>query len=203
MPCHVRFFDERRRNAETECLRHGKKKRHLYLLEKTAKGKSLTPSELAELEKFEGKSLPPGVVDTQEKVARHFGVSVRTVQYWCRDGAPKTQEGWFNLQDIKKWRDEKEQQNRGPRDTEKVEWEKRKLKAQAELAEMELKRQREELIPKADVEVQWVQRIQEVKKALMSLPRRLAPQVAGLDVKEAQRVIETRVIEILEGFARG
>lgn len=145
---------------------------------------------------------PAGCYSTQIDLAKHFNVSTRTVQFWIQDGMPVTTDGFYPVEHIKAWKEQKDQARR-PRDAEKNELEKRKLKAQAELAEMELKRQREELIPKADVEVQWVQRIQEVKKALMSLPRRLAPQVAGLDVKEAQRVIETRVIEILEGFARG
>lgn len=181
-----------------------KKKRHIYLLEKIQKGKTLKPTEITELEKFEGKeSLPVGVVVTQGDVAKYFNVTIRTIGNWCREGLPKTENGYFDLAIIRKWREVKDAARKKGKDPNMAEYDMRFRRAKAELAEMELARRRGELLDRQEVERNLILMVQTVKAALLSLPKQLAPQVAVIDVKAAQVILEKRIREIIENFARG
>ena len=85
------------------------KKRELKLLQKLKDG-TLTSAEIKELELL-GKNNKPespgplsiGVVGSQKEVAEAFNVSVRTVEYWARDGMPSHPEG-YHLVKICEWR---------------------------------------------------------------------------------------------------
>lgn len=179
-----------------------KKKRHIHLLQKIQQGQTLSGSELRELQKLEGTELPVGVVETQEQLAKAFKVSVRSIQHWVRDGMPKTPEGMYDITEVQAWRLLKNNQGAGS-DTDKEKWDTKFRQMKALLAEMEYKKRLGELVTKEEVEEGRVQRILAVKKALLSLPRRVAPQVVGLDVRAAQNVLEKRINEIIDHFAKG
>lgn len=181
-----------------------KKKRQIHLYEKIQKGQSLSRSELKELENFEGPPPEAGVVDTQEKVAHAFRVKVRTVQYWVRDGMPVRPDGKYSIMDIKDWRLVKKnpngkQQSFGWGEKEKQNATFRKFKAK--LAEIEYKKAIGDLIPRAEVERGRIERIQTVKKALLALPKRMAPQLVGLEARELETVLKERMEEIITDFA--
>lgn len=183
-------------------LELAKKKRHIHLLQKIQLGQTLSAGELRELQKLEGTELPAGVVETQGDVARAFKVAVRTVQRWAKDGMPQTPEGFYDITEIQAWRLLKENQVAAS-DTDKEKWDTKFRQMKALLAEMEYKKRLGELVTLEEVEEGRVQRILAVKKALLSLPRRVAPQVAGLDVRSAQSVLEKRIHEIIDNFAKG
>lgn len=183
-------------------LEIARKKRHIHLLQKIQAGQTLSGGELRELQKLEGTELPAGVVDTQEQVSKAFKVSVRTVQNWVRDGMPKTPEGFYDITEVQAWRLLKNNQVAGS-DTDKEKWDTKFRQMKALLAEMEYKKRLGELVTLEEVEEGRVQRILAVKKALLSLPRRVAPQVVGLDVRTAQTVLEKRINEIIDNFAKG
>ena len=75
--------------------------------------------------------------------------------------------------------------------------------ARATMAEMDLAKARGELISRADVERERLERIREVKGALLPLARRLAPILAALDGnrKSIEDRIASEVSKILQTFA--
>lgn len=180
-----------------------KNQRHMKLLEKMQTGKALNPGELRELERLEAAAnMRPGVVNTREQVAKNFGVVVRTVDNWLREGMPRTQDGNYDLAEITAWKAAREEA-RGGQAGEKTSWEIKYRAARTRLAELELEIRTGQYLPKDQVERDRVERILTVKTALLALPARLAPQVVGLDVAHAESIIKKRVIEIIESFARG
>ena len=84
-----------------------KRQRHLQLLTKLQQGKALNKTEIEELMVFEGEGLDEKVVPTIKQVAKTFGVTTRTVDYWIRDGMPKTADGLYDIAAIHHWRIER------------------------------------------------------------------------------------------------
>lgn len=140
-------------------------------------------------------------VKTQTEVAAFFNVSLRQVQNWIKDGCPKQQaNGLYDLQKIVEWRQAKQTSKRKP--LKKNKWEEKYRRAKALLAETELKKKTGDLMDRKTVEDGRVQRILEVKRRLLALPHQLAPQVIGKDIREVEAIIETRIIEVINAFAR-
>jgi len=182
-----------------------KKKRQIYLLQKLQQQQSLSRAEIKEIEEyFRAPSLPPGIVESQEKVAQAFGVAVRTVERWAKDGMPRRPDGTYSLADIQEWRyARKLAKTAKPSSRNKIDWETEYRKNKALLAEIELKERMGELVPLADVKREIVREFVSVKNKLLALPRVLAPQVAGLEVRQAEDVIRRRMLEIINDFSRG
>lgn len=179
-------------------LEVAKKKRHLHLLEKLHSGKSLSPTEIEELRKYEEGPLSVGIVDTQEKVAKAFDVGVRTVQRWVRDGMPETPDGLFNLTDIQAWRLTKKKPGRRSEDDEKSRWEAKLKEIKFKQAEQEFKKQQGELISRAEVEQGWAERVIAVKTAFLGLPRRVALQLVGLEAREIEAALSEAIKDVIE-----
>jgi len=193
---------EELKKQKPNVLEIAQKKRHIHLLQKIQQGQTLSSGELRELQKLEGTELPAGVVETQGEVARALKVAIRTVQRWAKDGMPQTPEGFYDITGIQAWRLLKDNEVASS-DTDKEKWDTKFRQMKALLAEMEYKKRLGELVTLGEVEEGRVQRILAVKKALLSLPRRVAPQVAGLDVRAAQGVLEKRIHEIIDNFSKG
>lgn len=189
-------------DKQPDILTMARKKRHIHLLEKIQKGKSLSSRELRELEKFEGTPLPPGVVKTQEEVAKAFHVSTRTVQYWIRDGIPRTKKGFYNLIEIQAWRKVKKQQRKSKKIIGKEEWDAKYRKYKAQLAEVELKKAYGQVVSRKEVEKGQVARILVVKRALLSLPKVIAPVIGGMEPREIQVYLTAKIKEIIDEFAK-
>lgn len=189
-----------------DVLELAKKKRHIHLLEKVQAGKALTQSELAELKEFEGKkdehpSL--GIVKTLVEVAKVFKVSYRNVQYWVLDGMPKTPEGHYDLNEIEVWRIAKLQEKKGLKDPESIKWVDRYRQFKALEAELDYKVKLGSVVSREEIEEGRVQRILALKKAFLSLPKRIVPQMYGREMREMQDVLDKRIKEILNEFAEG
>ena len=80
----------------------------------------------------------------------------------------------------------------------------RLVKAQADKAELEAARLREELIEVEQVEATWIRLVMHLRQALLALPRRLAPQViTAQNIQEAEHMLETVIHEALTELADG
>jgi len=149
------------------------------------------------------------VVYGPEPVAKHFGVTVRTVQLWVKKGMPKSGK-YYDLVQCELWRQKQQEQEAstsGDGDGEeagesKSYWSKREIKARAELKEMELRQRQGELIEAKNVEKFFVARIIAVKQGLLTLSRSLPPLLYGKNEREMEAIISKKVRELLEGFAR-
>lgn len=184
-----------------DILTMARKKRHIHLLDKLQKGKSLSSAELKELERFEGKPLPPGVVRTQAEVAKALSIATRTIERWVREGMSQTPEGYYNLIDIQAWRAVRSQK-KTTKGKSKEYWEKRYREYKAKLANLELQEAIGQLISQKEVEKGQVARILAVKRALLALPKAVAPVLVGREAREIQVYLTDKVKEIIEQFAK-
>lgn len=148
------------------------------------------------------ESLPAGVVSTQLEVARILNVSVRTVSNWIVEEMPVMPDGNYNLSDIQQWRANRKMGNKQTGgEKEDLSWDQQFRKNKALLAEIEYKKKIGELLPREEVEAGRVQRIMEVKTALISLPQILAPQLVGLEPREIQVILTGAIENIINRFA--
>jgi len=85
-----------------------RKKRYLHLIEKMHSGTPLTKPEIRELEEFEKEPEAPTVVKSAEEVAQFMDVSERTVYRWRNEGMPVTKDGYYDLERIRVWFEERE-----------------------------------------------------------------------------------------------
>ena len=177
-----------------------RKKRYLHLIEKLHGGTALSKQEIKELEDFEAEPLGDTVVKTIEEVAKIMEVNWRTVYRWKRDGMPVTKDGFYDLEEIKKWYDGRT----GNADEEiegKIYWEIKLRKYKASLLELELKRVTGELLPRDEVEKGRIARIIAVKRAFLALPTRLAPLLAMKEPREIEVELYEAISEIIDEFA--
>ncbi len=207
---HVDMEDQNK--LKPNLVEMAKKRRHLHLVEKLAKGKSFTPtlsrSEINELKKYEGDPGSPGIVDSQEKVAKIFGVACRTVERWVKDGMPMTSDRKYDLIDIRAWRENRRYRNNKSNKSNALENRKDTADAffrecKAKLAEIALKKALGELIPREVIERELVQVSLTIKHALLSLPKQVAPQLAGLEPRPIEIILSNRIKEIVNEFAIG
>lgn len=175
-----------------------RRKRQVYLLEKLKNDKPLTRAELNELEKYE-VNLPEGVVATQEEVARVFGVSTRTVQYWGRDGMPVRPDGTYNLLEIENWREIKK--NGSPKKGEKDVWQSKLSEVRYKKELLAYRKELGELVSSEDVERGMVTRIMIVKRSLLVLPTKLAPILSMKEPREVEAILYDALGEIVDEFA--
>ncbi|MFA5015386.1 MAG: hypothetical protein WC549_07590 [Actinomycetota bacterium] len=181
-------------------LNVAKKKRHMYLLEKLQKGKSLSVAEFKELESFEGNPIPPGIVRTQREIAEAFHVSKRTIENWVSDGMPRTKEGYYNLLEINTWKENKGRKDIGV--SQKELWDTDFRKTKAKLAEIELKKKTGELISLEDVDKGRVERVLVIKQALLALPKAMAPVLAAMDdPRDIQEYVNGKMRDMIAQFS--
>ena len=177
-----------------------RKKRYLHLIEKLHSGTPLSNQEIKELEIFEAEPLGDAVVKTIEEVAKIMEVNWRTVYRWKREGMPITKDGYYDLEEIKRWHDGRT----GNTDEEiegKIYWETKLRKYKASLLELELKRVTGELLPRDEVEKGRIERIIAVKRAFLALPTRLAPVLAMKEPREIEVELYEAISEIIDEFA--
>lgn len=186
-----------------------KKRRHIHLIEKLQRGKSSTPSlsktEIKELEQMEQDPDSPGTVDSQEKVAKIFGVDVRTVARWVKNGAPVTPQGKYDLIEIRAWRALKNKKHKGDGEKksklETYDAEFRKYKAK--LAEIDYKKAIGALIPRDTVERELVQISAAVKNKMLALPNQISAALVGLEARQINVRLTARIREIIQEFSEG
>lgn len=179
-----------------------KKKRHIHLLEKLQKNKTLTSAELKELAKFEGGQIAPGIVENHPQIAKAFKVTVRTVRNWAAEGMPVMPDGKYDITDIQAWRLTRSDKKGAKKKEEGEDHDVAYRKFKALLAEIDYKKQLGELLPKEEVEAGRVERILAVKTAFLALPQEVAPQLVGLEPRQIQTVLDQRIKEIMETFAQ-
>ena len=79
----------------------------------------------------------------------------------------------------------------------------RKENALAEKYELQVERERGELLVAEKVERDWLQSAQVIRNRLVGLPASVAPQLEGMTAADMQTLLETRVNEILNELADG
>lgn len=162
------------------------------------------------------------IVTGTEAVAQHFGVTKRSVYRWLREGMPRLSQKRFDLLQIQEWLERRKgiirpgpEPGRGYHDPRQLSFadqaaasgksfhDERLKKAKADLAEMEVKQRRGELVAKKDIYHHFVGRITVVKQGLLSLARSLPPRLIHCKTEREMEVIITMAVrELLENFSR-
>ncbi len=162
---------------------------------------SLARDEIQRIEQLEPGKNPLGIVGSQEAVAKVFGVDPRTVAHWVKSGMPYAH-GKYDLVEIRAWRALRaKRHSAGKTKSGSVGWEGEFRKFKAQLEEIKLKKAQGELIERAVVERELVQISLTVKRAFLTLPRQVAPQLVGLEPRQIEVLMSTRIREIIEKFA--
>ncbi|MCX6796129.1 MAG: MerR family transcriptional regulator [Candidatus Falkowbacteria bacterium] len=193
---------EKQVKKKSNLIEMAKKRRHIALVEKLATGKPSTPSlsrsEIKELQSFELPTGSPAVVDTQEEVAKILGVTVRTVQYWTRDGMPVTPQGTYDLIEIRAWRLLKNKKYKKLNDkSKKPDWEEKYREMKARLAGLDYKKAVGELIYIADARSIIIANIVVAKQNLLAIPTRVSPQLVGLNAREIFELLTEKIKEAI------
>ena len=175
-----------------------RKKRYLHLIEKLHSGTPLTKPEIKELEEFEKEPQESTIVKSAEEVAQFMDVSERTVYRWRNEGMPVTKDGYYDLERIRVWFEEREKIGDGEG---KAYWEEKIRKYRATLLELELKKATAELISSEEVERGRIIRIIAVKRSLLALPTRLAPALSMQEPREIEVILYEAISEIIDEFA--
>lgn len=181
-----------------------KKLRHVKIVEKLHKRQPPTQSEIKELAKYEEGELPTGVVESQEQVAKIFGVSHRTVERWFQDGAPVLRNGRYSIVDIRDWKIARTTKS-GKKKKEGADgedWEERYRRAKALREERKESLESGEVVLKSEVEAGLIQASVAVKRSLLTLPRVLAPILQGMEPREIEKTVRIKVEDIINMFSK-
>jgi len=178
-----------------------RKKRYLHLVEKMHRDKTLTKQEIDELAEFETETNgSTTVVRSIKEAAKVLEVNERTVRRWKKEGMPVTQEGLYDLNDIKSWQNERE--GNSQRQTEgKAYWEAKIREFRAGKLEAELKKINQAVLSREEVEQGRLMRIIAVKRSFLALPTRIAPALAMKEPREIEALLYGAIGEIIDEFA--
>lgn len=146
-----------------------------------------------------------GQILNRTSMADYLGIAMPTLDEWVRRGCPCKERGgrgkqWqFNSADVQRWREQDIREERAAmngRDHSIEELKKRKLAAEAELAELDAAERRGEVIPADQVERGWLLILGEVRANLLgAFPPRLARRLIGV---EGETPIKRIVLEEVE-----
>ena len=154
---------------------------------------------------------PEHIVKNMVEVARHFGKTKRTIVNWGKKGMPMIPEGFYDLDRIAAWAFDlgliPEIPGGSSADSGKspgkqfYETELRRL--QAELKRLELEKEIGKLIPVEEVEAGRIARVMAVKRALLAIPRGMAPLLTGMETREIEAVLMEKMRELIIRFSGG
>lgn len=132
-------------------------------------------------------------------LAKILGVTAATVRDWKqRDGAPiGDSSGRYNVKEWIAWAAKRGKDSTGLDAQSKQSWEIEKLKRQVADLDIDLAKKRAELVANDDVR-RWVaDAVHATKTEMLSIPSKLAPQVVGLTIAEAEIRIRQAVHDSL------
>lgn len=139
-------------------------------------------------------------------LASLFGVDVRTVTNWVDAGCPKRKESGrpvFLLSEVIPWRREQDRHELRPSpkfDEEQA----RKMRADADLSELKVKRMRGELIPATRVEQDMERLCAMVRARVLSIRGRWAPKIMRLEtMAEAALTLDDLTADVLDALREG
>lgn len=150
-----------------------------------------------------------GKAVNRSELAECFGVALTTIDTWLNQGLPfiskpgrKGQSGWkIDLSAVLEWHREREREN-ALGDVAKMdegEAKRRKLAAEAGLAELELFLKQKEAVSIADFESAWQVMIGSAKSRLLGIGAATGPELALIpDDYECSQIVHSAICEALQ-----
>lgn len=148
------------------------------------------------------KSVRPKVADSYQQLSKALGVPARTLKAWRSVGAPAPDSsGRYSIEAWEKWAaDEgrgKANQQTVSGELSKKEWEIQRIKRQVESMDLDLQQRRGTLVLKSDVTRDIHSSVFAFRTEMETIPGKLAPQVVGLSIPEAELRIRSAIEEAL------
>lgn len=138
---------------------------------------------------------------TQTEVAKRLMINRETLRKWLNAGTLTRREGGKICEDeLREYVKRNKPANAPVLAKEKARHEKYK----ADLAELELKRRRGELIELEEVKKDWVRMINSCKAKMLSIPANVSPQLPGCEnIRDMERVLKKHINQALEELSNG
>ena len=137
-----------------------------------------------------------------KELAELFQVERRTIQRWVKKaGLESDEEGRYHAPSlITWWREKQIEELTG--DVKKVELALKKVKLEKE--KFLLEREKGKWVEKEKVEVEWAQRVTEIKSGLLALEFRLSTQLANRkrSLAKVREIIKKEVLDLLWSYVR-
>lgn len=150
---------------------------------------------------------------TVEDIAAEHDVATETIRRWVRDGCPADRPGKgkptkMNSAEVEGWKRENGVTGKEGRPIEgdSPDLEAAKLRKENALAskyELQVARERGQLVPIEDVKRWLSERVGTAKNHLIGLAAKLVPSLAGRDAAEQQAIIEEGIRESLQDLSSG
>lgn len=153
-----------------------------------------------------------GLCRTQGQLAKALGVSRQTINRWCNDDTspapmPRENDGRYNPVLVHEWslefnpaRDPEGAD--GQPGSERAKWETMERMYKAKMQMLNYERALGEVIDRAAVESELVDRIIELKKSLQAFSRRLAYRLEHKPAAEIMAILDDEVRQLLDSYSR-
>ncbi len=153
------------------------------------------------------KSAPPAPVFPVAVVATFLNITPRRIQQLTKEGIlPKAERGKYELLPVVRAYCIYLQGKLMGSDSmiPDMNFEKaRMMKLKNEKLELELSEMKEELVPVSQVEKSWSEMVTSAKSALLSLPKKLAPRVAGeKDTVKCHDILKKNITQAMANIAK-
>lgn len=181
-----------------------KKKNISSLIQKLNKGKTLTKSELQQIEEFEAEQNRKETtfdVDTTT-AATFFGVTSKTIAAWTKAGLPKVAFGTYNLKACFDWWGKEINTGNEEHDESLTDSRRRYWKGRAEDIEMDVAMKKGNLISQKEVEDLWSLRAGEIKIALLAADKHLPIICEMKPAEEIKKIVKAYTYQILSAYTR-
>lgn len=164
---------------------------------KSKKPKKKSPAKKSQPNKKKEIELEPGCVRTKRDLALALRKSVRTIGYWITDGMPVLPDGNYHIADVLEWHISRNQKP----EKETPEWEKILNESKAERAQIELQKIKGDLVNKHEYEREQIKKIVALKRALLTLPKKISMKIVGLNEKRTYEILNHEIKMMIKSFA--
>lgn len=141
---------------------------------------------------------------TQKALAALFGVTTETIRLWGKQGMPSYRDGYTPAECVQ-WRREQDKADASARERPDFDVEQaRKMRADADLAELKRDQMRGDLVPAVDVERRMERLCAYLRVRVLGIRGKWAPKVLGLGtMAEATTTLDALASDVLAALREG
>jgi hypothetical protein len=144
------------------------------------------------------------IAQTQQDVARAFGVTPQTIRLWCRRGCPRRADNGYDVIAIARWHqlefNKPEHSPVAPGDAVPDAWAERKLRTDALRGELKLDAEKGNTFTRAAVTKLAGDRAMAFRTGLLSMGAALAQELEGIPAAEIGMILERHTMALLASY---
>jgi phage terminase Nu1 subunit (DNA packaging protein) len=142
------------------------------------------------------------IIVTTRQLAAFYSVSIRTIQIWYRNGAPKLGRNKVNLRLFNQWWLETIIGLKNGSGEDLLTARTKYWMSKAEREAHQVAQLKGSVYLKDDVHGLWSARVSVVKNGLLQLANRLPPMLEGKDKKQIASIVEFEAMELLKSYTQ-